>query len=154
MRISDFLRRDNILSSFKSDEKGAALMELCVLLAGNADVGDAGSVFDAVMKRESLGSTGIGDQIAIPHARAPLAASLTGAFGFSRDGIEYSAMDGKPVRLVFMLVAAEKTAGDSLKALARVSRLLRSPGFRERIEGAGNAGEMSSIIAEEDEKLG
>ncbi|MBF0634935.1 MAG: PTS sugar transporter subunit IIA [Nitrospinae bacterium] len=154
MRISDFLGRDHILSSFKSDEKGAALMELCVLLAGNGDVGDAGAVFDAMMKRESLGSTGIGDQIAIPHARTPLATSLTGAFGLSRDGIEYSAMDGKPVRLVFMLVAAEKTAGESLKALARVSRLLRSPGFLERIEGAGNAGEMSFIIAEEDEKLG
>lgn len=154
MRISDFLRKENLIVSFKSDEKGAALRELCALLADNGDVGDAEAVFEAVMKRESLGSTGIGDEIAIPHAKTPLAKSLTGAFGLSRDGIEYCAMDDKPVRLVFMLVAAENPAGTSLKALARVSRLLRSPGFRKRIEGANSAGEMSSIIAEEDEKLG
>lgn len=154
MRISDFLRKENLIVSFKSDEKDAVLRELCALLADNGDVGDAGAVFDAVMKRESLGSTGIGDEIAIPHARAPLAKSLTGAFGLSRDGIEYSAMDDKQVRLVFMLVAAEHSAGESLKALARISRLLRSSGFRKSIEGANSAEEMRSIIAEEDEKLG
>jgi PTS system nitrogen regulatory IIA component len=154
VRISGFLKRENLIVCFKSDEKEAALGELCALLAQNGDVGDAGAALDAVMKRENLGSTGIGDEVAIPHARIAQAKSLTGAFGMSRNGIEYFAMDDKPVRLVFMLVAAEDSAGTSLKALARISRLLRSSGFRERIENAKSAEEMYSMIAGEDEKLG
>lgn len=154
MRIVEFLRRENLVPSFKADEKDAALRELCALLAQNGDVGDAGAVFDAVMKREMLGSTGIGDEVAIPHAKTPQAKSLTGAFGLSRDGMEYFAMDDKPVRLVFMLVAAENSTGTSLKALARISRLLKSPGFRKNIQSARSAEEMYSMIAEEDAKLG
>ena len=154
MRIAEFLRRDNLILSFQADDKDAVLGELCALLARNGDVTDAGAVLDAVMKREMLGSTGIGDEVAIPHAKTPHARSLTGALGLSRGGIEYFAMDGKPVRLVFMLVAEENSTGTHLKALARVSRLLRSPGFRQRIESATSEDEMYSMIAEEDVKIG
>jgi PTS system nitrogen regulatory IIA component len=154
VRIAEFLRRDNLILSFKTDEKGAVLGELCALLAQNGDVTDAGAVFDAVMKREMLGSTGIGDEVAIPHAKTSQTKSLTGALGLSRGGIEYFAMDDKPVRLVFLLVAGENSTGTHLKALARVSRLLKSPGFRKRIESAKSADEMYSMIAEEDVKLG
>ena len=154
MRIVEFLRRENLVPSFKADEKDAALRELCALLTQNGEVGDAGAVFDAVMKREMLGTTGIGDEVAIPHARTPQAKSLTGALGLSRNGIEYFAMDDKPVRLVFLLVAAENSTGTHLKALARVSRLLKSSGFRKKIESARSAEEMYSMIEEEDVKLG
>lgn len=154
MRISEFLRKENILLSFKSDEKRAALGELCALLAQNGDVTDTGVVFDAVMKRENLSSTGIGDEVAIPHARTSHAKALTSALGLSRNGIEYFAMDDKPVKLVFMLVAGDNRAGNHLKALARISRLLRSPGFREKIEGSNSADEMYTMIAQEDVKLG
>jgi PTS system nitrogen regulatory IIA component len=154
VRISEFLRRENILFSFKSDEKGAAVRELCALLAQNGDVTDAGAVFDAVMKRENLSSTGIGDEVGIPHARTSSAKAMTSALGLSRNGIEYFAMDDKPVKLVFMLVAGGNCAGNHLKALARISRLIRSPGFRKKIELANSADEMYSMIAEEDVKLG
>lgn len=154
MRIVDFLRRENVVPSFKADDKIAAVGELCALLAQNGDVEEAGAVFDAVMKRETLGSTGIGDEVAIPHAKTPHAKTLTGALGLSRGGMEYFAMDDKPVRLVFLLVAPESSTGTSLKALARVSRLLKSPGFRKKIESAGSAEEMYSMIKEEDVKLG
>lgn len=154
MRISGFLRKENILLSFKSDEKGAALGELCALLSKNGDVADPIAVFDSVMKREKLSSTGIGDEVAIPHAKTSHAKELTCALGLSRNGIEYFAMDDKPVKLVFMLVAGENSAGNHLKALARISRLLRSPGLRGKIEDANSADEMHSMISEEDVKLG
>ena len=152
--ITDFLRRENCLCGLSAGGKEDAVRELCALLAANGDIADTESVYDAVKSRELLGSTGIGDEIAIPHAKTASVKSLSGAFGLSREGVEFYSADGKPAKLVFLLVSSENGAGEHLKALARVARLVRRPSFRERAATAKDADELYAVISSEDAELG
>ncbi|VAX15680.1 PTS IIA-like nitrogen-regulatory protein PtsN [hydrothermal vent metagenome] len=154
MKIVDFLKRENCVASLSSTDKEEALRELCDLLRTNGDVEDGPAIFDAVINRERLGSTGIGDHVAIPHAKTPEVEYITAAFGLSRSGVEYFAVDDKPVRLIFLLVASDNATGVHLKALARISRLLKSDTFRKEIENVKSPEEIYETIEREDIKLG
>lgn len=154
MKIVDFLRKESCVASLSSNQKESILLELCDLLCANGDVKDGKAIFEAVMMRERLGSTGIGDRVAIPHAKAVGVESLVGAFGISKEGIEYFAVDNKPVKIVFLLLASDNATGEHLKALARISRLLKSESFRKDIENVKTSDDLYDMIAREDEKLG
>lgn len=154
MNIVDFLKRENCVASLSSDNKEDALKELCDLLSANGAIGDGEEVFEAVMNRERLGSTGIGGNVAIPHAKSAGVDSLTAAFGFSKDGVEYHAVDNKPVHLIFLIVASGDATGNHLKALARISRLLKREDFRKEIERKTNADEIYEVMKKEDANLG
>ncbi|MBI4665656.1 MAG: PTS sugar transporter subunit IIA [Nitrospinae bacterium] len=154
MRITDFLPEGNCLRGFLSGGKEKILGELCALVAESGAISGGEEALAAVLAREKLGSTGIGDEVAIPHAKTAGVKELTGAFGVSKEGVEYFSVDDKPVKLVFLLLAPENSTGAHLKALARVSRLLKSERFRSRMEEAQDPSLIYPILAEEDENLG
>ncbi|VAX20200.1 PTS IIA-like nitrogen-regulatory protein PtsN [hydrothermal vent metagenome] len=154
MKIVDFLRKESCVASLSSLVKEDVLKELCDLLSKNGDVDDGEAIFDAVIKREQLGSTGIGEHVAIPHAKSPGVKNLVAAFGLSKEGVDYVSVDDKPVRIIFLLVASDNATGAHLKALARISRLLKKQDFRKKLENVSSSEDIYSIIAQEDEALG
>jgi len=151
MKIADFLRKENCVPALASDNKEEALKELCALLVKNGDVKDSDAIYEAVIDRERLGSTGIGDHVAIPHAKSNNVDSLVAAFGVSQKGIDYHAVDDKPVRIIFLLLASENATGSHLKALARISRLLKNEKFRKDIEKVKSQDEIYNLILKEND---
>ncbi len=129
----------------------AVLTELCKPLATARRL-DAQRLQEVLVEREKLGSTGIGDGVAIPHGKVPGLPSLVASFGRSKAGVDFKAIDGKPSFLFFALFAPENSAGAHLKALARISRIFKSPAFRESILKAADAAEIYRLIEAEDSK--
>ncbi len=152
MKIAEFLNKENCIASLRSEDREGALRELASVLANGKGV-DAETVFNALMEREKLGSTGIGNHIAIPHAKISGVDSLITAFGKSEKGIEYYAVDDKPVRWIFVLLASENSTGTHLKALARISRLFKSERFKQGIETAKTPEDIYNLVEEEDSNL-
>jgi len=105
-----------------------------------------------LMEREGLGSTGIGEGVAIPHGKISGIDRLVTVFGRSREGVQFASLDGKPARLFFLVLAPENSAGMHLKALARISRLLKDPRFRGRLLAAEGVEGLSQVLREEDER--
>jgi len=151
MKVLDFLSPDSVSIDLKSSTKQEAIAELCQLLQTNTKITDAPTVVDSLMQREKLGSTGIGQGVAIPHGKSPAAQALVGALGISRRGVNFEALDGEPVHLIFLLVAPPDSAGAHLKALARISRLLKDKFFRQALRDAKSLEEIQKVIQEEDE---
>jgi len=113
---------------------------------------DAQKLLDTLLEREKLGSTGIGEGVAIPHGKVPGLPGLIASFGRSVQGIDFRAIDGRPTHLFFALFAPENSAGAHLKALARISRIFKNPAFRESILRAPSAEEIYRLIEAEDAK--
>ncbi len=154
MRILDFLLPENVVAPLVATDKEGLLRELCDALKNSGALEDPDLAFEAVMMRERLGSTGIGEQVAIPHAKTKGATSLVGAFGVTADDIDYGTVDDQPVRLVFMLVAGEDATAAHLKALARISRVLKNRSFRDKAREATSSEQLFDLIRIEDEALG
>ena len=153
MRIIDLLDTDLVLPEMQATEKTEALAELCEPLAAQHPSLDKEAMVRVLLDRERLGSTGIGEGVAIPHGKLPGATGLLAAFGRSRAGVDFAALDDRPAHLFFVLFAPEDAAALHLKALARISRLLKSPGFRQRLMDAADAEEILRAIAEEESKI-
>jgi nitrogen PTS system EIIA component len=150
MRILDFLSEKNIIVDLKAQNKREVIEELVDQLAASGHVSDRKRMIQILLEREELGSTGIGQGIAIPHGKSDTVKELTAAFGLSRSGVPFEALDGEPVYLVFMLVAPEGTAGQHLKALARISGLLKDKYFRKKLLSAQKVAEIIDVIQEEE----
>ncbi len=151
MKVLDFLDASSIVVDLKSTSKPDVISELCQMLQANGQIKDAAPVVDALMQREKLGSTGIGQGVAIPHGKSDSASKLVGALGVSKRGVNFDALDGEPVNVVFLLVAPPDSAGLHLKALARISRLLKDKFFRQAIKEAKTLTDVTKIIQDEDE---
>jgi len=151
MKLVDFLSPDAITTDLKAQGKKDALEELCALLATAKKLPDAKKMVQLLVEREALGSTGIGQGIAIPHGKNPEVKEQIAALGISKRGLDFDALDGEPVNIVFLLVAPPEAAGNHLKALAKVSRLLKDKFFRQALRDAKTADEILNIIREEDE---
>ena len=135
MKLSDFLSPDRVLANIVSTNKQDALKEITAFLS-NADPDDTLTpkhLFNAILDREELGSTGIGDGVAIPHAKIHGLKNLCACFARSTEGVDFESIDREPVRLIFMLLVPENSAGMHLKALARISRVLKESEFREHL---------------------
>jgi nitrogen PTS system EIIA component len=153
MKISDLLNPDAIVTDLKATGKNALLEELTEAL-GRVEKGlDCSHVVEVLKERERLGSTGIGDGVAIPHGKLKNIDHLMLSFGRSRRGIDFDAMDGRPAHLFFLLIAPEDSVGIHLKTLARISKLLKNPQTRQRLIDAGNGGDLYRIILEEEDNL-
>ena len=113
---------------------------------------DAARLLDTLLEREKLGSTGIGEGVAIPHGKVPGLPGLMASFGRVPAGIDFRAIDGRPTQLFFTLFAPENSAGAHLKALARISRIFKNPGFRATILEARDGPEIYRLIETEDAK--
>ncbi len=149
MKIQDFLQPQAVVADLTGTTAAEVLAELCRPVA-QAQGLDAARLVQVLLDREKLGSTGVGDGVAIPHGKLPGLPALVAVFGRSRQGVEYRAADGKPARLFFALFAPENSAGAHLKALSRVSRVFRLPAFREAIMAAPTAEEIHRLILAED----
>jgi PTS system nitrogen regulatory IIA component len=152
LHISEFLHEEMILPELQATDKEGVLREmahrLCSMSTGMHDAEER--VVRALLDRERLGSTGVGEGVAIPHAKVPGLARLTAAFGRSPRGIPFDAIDQQPVSLVVVLLVPENSAGVHLKALARISRLLKNPMFREGLMRLSGQAPLFKAFLDED----
>jgi PTS system nitrogen regulatory IIA component len=154
MKILDILTSEALVApDLTGADKTAVLRELAHHLARSHPEIDADRLVEVLWERERLGSTAIGDGIAIPHGKLPGLSGVIGAFGRHPRGVDFESLDGSPTHLFFLLVAPEDSVGQHLKALARVSRLLKDRAFRERLLSAPDRSALFGLIREEDEKL-
>ena len=153
MKILDILDKECIIPELRSKTKEEVLEELTgALLNCKANL-DKEALVEVLLERERLGSTGIGDGIAIPHGKVQDLDELVLSFGRSTQGIEFDSMDGRPTHLFFLLIAPENSAGIHLRALAKISRLLKSSHFRQRLLEAETEEELFEVIQEEDKEF-
>ncbi len=145
MNISDLLAPDAILPALKVQSKKQLLQELAARAHAITRLPER-RIFETLMEREKLGTTGVGAGIAIPHGRLTAAKTISGVFARLETAIDYEAVDSQPVDLVFMLLAPENAGADHLKALARVSRLLRSTATCEKLRAAGTPEALYAIL--------
>ncbi len=153
MKVRVFLREALVLPDIQSRDKEGALSELSGLIASQVAGLTGEKVLDALLAREKLGSTGIEDGVAIPHAKIPGLGSIVLAVGRSTAGIEFQSIDHHLTTLLFLLLAPDGSTGDHLKVLARLSRLLKDDGFRKQLLAAHGRAEMYRTILEFDEKF-
>jgi len=150
MKITEFLGPDAVIPELSAKDKPGILRELAGPLASHMPV-PAERIHAMLAEREEIGTTGIGEGVAIPHGKLSGVPRLTASFGVSHGGVDFQAIDGKPTQLFFALIAPENSAGLHLKALARISRLFKSPAFREAILKAQGAEAIYNLIAREDD---
>lgn len=150
MELSDILKPDGVLASAKASSKKQLLQELADR-AGDMLQVPARRIFDTLLERERLGSTGVGNGIAIPHTKLTEISEITGLFVRLAKPIDFEAQDDQPVDLVFLLLAPEGAGADHLKALSRVARVLREPGtvtkLRETTEPAAIYSVLTAVPA-------
>lgn len=147
MQLSDLISTDGIVPSLKVSSKKQALQELSQL-AGRVTGLAARDVFETLLQRERLGSTGLGQGIAIPHGKLPGIDTLHGVFARLDTPIEFDSMDGQKVDLIFLLLAPESAGADHLKALARVSRMLRDTSVVAKLRGSEERAALYAILTE------
>lgn len=149
MKLMDFLISDAIESDMRSATKADAIRELTALLKKAGAIVDERAVAEVILEREELGTTGIGEGIAVPHGKSDTVDKLVAAFGRSERGVDFGALDNQPVHLLFLLVAPTNTAGPYLMALARISRLLKNRGFRRSLMDAEDKAELLAMLEAE-----
>jgi len=152
MRIVDILPETLVVPSLHGRTKDEVLYELAAALAAAQPGVDAARLADVLRERERLGSTAIGDGIAIPHGKWPGLQSVVAVFGRHAQGVDFDSLDGRPTHLFFLLVAPEDSVGQHLKALARVSRLLKDAAFRQALVTTTEPQQLYARICQEDEK--
>ena len=152
MKLSNLLSPDLIKIPLESKDKEGVIREMVDVLSKNGKVIDPEAVLEAVLEREKVMSTGVGQGIAIPHGKTESVTGVVAALGISPDDIDFQAIDEQPVHIVFLLLAPPYETGLHLKALSRVSRLLSKEEFREKLLQASNAEEAMRFIQEEEKK--
>jgi PTS system nitrogen regulatory IIA component len=150
MKIIDLLSLQGVLPNLLATSKRGVLEELAGTLVPGPEGLNLQTVIEVLLERERLGSTGIGDNIAIPHGKLPQLTQLLLAFGRSIKGVDFDSIDGKPSNLFFMLLAPVNSAGLHLKVLAKISRMLMSQTFRDNLMKAAGAEEIFRLIGERD----
>ncbi len=151
LRISDFIKPDAILLDLESKDKIHVIRELVEHMVAKNFARDREELFNALAKRENLESTGIGDGIAIPHARTDAVPDLTLVFARSAIGVDFSAFDGKPSYIIFLIASPENKKSEYIIALAKLSRLLRKSSVREQLRTAQSNKEILDIIKRNEE---
>ncbi len=152
MKIIDFLNQKAISVNLVAQNKKKAIEELVDLLIKTGENVEKETLIKTLIERENLGSTGIGQGVAIPHGKSDTIKKLTAAFGISKKGVEFVALDGEPVHIFFLLVIPQNSSGQHLKALARVSRLLKNKNFCLSLCKANDEKELLRIILNEDRR--
>ncbi|MBU2262560.1 MAG: PTS sugar transporter subunit IIA [Proteobacteria bacterium] len=152
MKITEILKKEFILEELKATSKREVLVELAGAFAKGKLEFDSDAMLHVLLEREKLGSTGIGDGIAIPHGKLAGLEEMVVAFGRSREGVDFEAMDGKPAHLFFLLMAPENSVGQHLKALAKISRMLKDEAFRKKLLAAKECDELFQVLAEKDDE--
>jgi fructose-specific phosphotransferase system IIA component len=155
VKLSDLIDSKAIVSELVSTTKEEVIKELVDALAatGKIDSKDSKKLTTALMAREQLGSTGIGQGLAVPHAKHNSVGNLVAAFGRSKKGIDFDSLDGEPVYLVFLLLSNKEASGQHLEALAYITKLLRDDLFCRFLKEAKDHAELIELLKEADQKL-
>lgn len=151
MKITDYLTPELVVAELALSSKDEALQKLAEQVAAVVPGLESDGVLAVLKEREALGSTGIGGGIAIPHGKLGGLEEVIVLFARSSQGVEFAAVDGNPVHLIFLLLAPESAAGTHLKILARISRMLKQSKFRDKLLAAADAGALYDLIKQEDE---
>ena len=146
MPLTDLVAPNAIVPALKVNGKKQAIQELSARAAKLTGQNER-LIFETLMQREKLGSTGVGGGIAIPHGKLPKLGRLFGLFARLERGIDFEALDGQPVDLIFLLLAPEAAGADHLKALARVARLLRDPEIARKLRDSRDADALYAVLA-------
>jgi PTS system fructose-specific IIA component/PTS system nitrogen regulatory IIA component len=152
MKFSDFVAPDAIRSRIEAQSKEGVIREMVQALvdAGRIAAADQEGIVKAVMKREDLGSTGIGRGVAVPHTKHPSVSRLVGTVAVSPSGVDFESLDGDPVQLFFLLVSPPDRPGDHLRALENISRQLRDESFCRLLKAAKGPVEIQHLLEEAD----
>jgi nitrogen PTS system EIIA component len=152
MKILDILHPVAVLPDLKSQDKKGILEELVVPLAQVTGMNQK-DLFRVLMEREQLGSTGIGEGIGIPHGKTKGIETMVIGFGLSRRGVDFDSIDGKPTHIFFTLITPDQSTGLHLKLLARISKILKRDGFKDKLMNASSSEEILTIIKNEDDEF-
>jgi PTS system nitrogen regulatory IIA component len=152
MRLSEFVVRGAILPDMVVQTKEAAIRTMVESLAASGSVKDAEkeSILAAILKREELGSTGIGKGVAVPHTKHPSVEKLVATVALVKDGVDFASLDGEPVYILFLLVSPPDRPGDHLRALENISRHLRNDSFCKFLRQAASAAAVVDLLEEAD----
>lgn len=145
MDLCDLLASDGIIAHLKATSKKHALQELATIAAERTGL-DQREIFNTLLQRERLGSTGLGRGIAVPHVKLPGLRNILCLFARLDEPIDYESHDGEPVDLLFLLLAPEHAGGDHLKALASISRVVREPSVIEALRSADDAAGLRQAL--------
>jgi mannitol/fructose-specific phosphotransferase system IIA component (Ntr-type) len=152
MKFSDFINVASIKAEVDADDKPAVIQELVESLASSGAIAasDVPGIVAAIMKREELGSTGIGRGVAVPHTKHASVERLVGTVGVSTAGVDFNSLDGDKVHLLFLLVSPPDRPGDHLRALENISRQLRDESFCRFLKQARSAQDIQQLLEEAD----
>jgi len=153
MKLSEIFNPQLIISDLKAHDKKGVLEELSQVITEQNPSLNKRSLLQVLLERERLGSTGIGDGIALPHGKLAELSNLLISFGRSTNGLDFDSIDEQPAYLFFLLLAPENSAGMHLTALAKISRMLKDANFRQRLMGAKSKNEIYKVILDMDEEL-
>ena len=151
MTLLDILSPASTIVDLKGDTKEEIIAELVDSLSASEAISDRDKVLQAVLEREKIMSTGIGDGIAIPHGKSDSVVKLVAALGTQRRGVDFEALDGEPAYVFFLLVSPANVSGPHIKALARISRLLKNDDFKKKLIVASSPEDILSTIQTEEE---
>ncbi len=152
MKFADFVKNDAIQSDLQAIDKEAVIRELVASLvkAGQLDAAEEENIVQAVLKREELGSTGIGRGIAVPHTKHPSVTEPIGTVGVSYSGVDFNSLDGEPVNLFFMLISPLDKPSEHLQALENISKQLQDETFCRFLKQAKNPEDVKQVLEEAD----
>ena len=153
MKIEEILKKESVIADLLGDSKVKVIKEMTQCLKKNNFIKNDQALFETLMEREKLGSTGIGENVAIPHGKSDEVTQIITVLARSKNGVEFESLDQKPVHFVCMVIAPAHSTGQHLKVLARVSRIFKNQGIREEILEAENSDTIYSILMNEDSKF-
>ena len=153
MKIEEILKKESVISDLLGDSKVKVIKEMTQCLKKNNFIKHDQALFETLMEREKLVSTGIGENVAIPHGKSDEVTQIITVLARSKKGVEFESLDQKPVHFVCMVIAPAHSTGQHLKVLARVSRIFKNQGIREEILKAENSDTIYSILMNEDSKF-
>ncbi|OJF90527.1 PTS IIA-like nitrogen regulatory protein PtsN [Pararhizobium antarcticum] len=148
MALAGLLQQNAIIPAMKANSKKQLLQELASRASKITDLSER-EIFDVILQRERLGSTGVGNGIAIPHGKLPTLTSIIGIFARLESPVDFEALDDQPVDLVFLLLAPEGAGADHLKALSRIARVLRDQDMVAKLRGSNSASAIYAFLSED-----
>ena len=153
MKIEEILKKESVIADLLGDNKVEVIKEMTRCLKKNNFIKNDQALFETLMEREKLGSTGIGENVAIPHGKSNEVTQIIIVLARSKNGVEFESLDQKPVHFICMVIAPAHSTGQHLKVLARISRIFKNQALREDILKAGSSDSIYSIIIHEDSKF-
>lgn len=152
MKLKDILTDDLVIIPLKSRKKKEIIEEMVDHLHNNNKISNRDKILKAILDRENVMSTGVGDHVAIPHGKAEGVKDIVASLGITESDVDFHSIDNKPVRLIFLLVGPPDKTGPHLKALSRISRLMHREEFRSKLLNSRTPVEVMDVIQEEEEK--